>query len=84
MQFWNDKEGIAIGDPTEDTFSIIVTRDGGETWTKLLSDKLPTNASGEAAFAASNTNIVIKGDTWLVSGGKKHVFYSQIKQKHGK
>lgn len=83
MQFWNDKEGIAIGDPTEDTFSIIVTRDGGETWTKILSDKLPTNASGEAAFAASNTNIVIQGDdTWLVSGGKKaRVFYSPDKAK---
>jgi photosystem II stability/assembly factor-like uncharacterized protein len=83
MQFWNDKEGIAIGDPTEDTFSIIVTRDGGETWTKLLSDKLPTNAKGEAAFAASNSNIVIKGDdTWLVSGGKKaRVFYSSDKAK---
>jgi len=61
MQFWNDKEGIAVGDPTEDTFSVIITRDGGETWTKLLSDKLPTNAKGEAAFAASNSNIVIKG-----------------------
>ncbi|WP_166921963.1 WD40/YVTN/BNR-like repeat-containing protein [Flavobacterium poyangense] len=81
MQFWNDKEGIAIGDPIEDTFSIIVTRDGGETWTKILSDKLPTNANGEAAFAASNSNIVIKGnDTWLVSGGKKaRVFYSPDK-----
>jgi photosystem II stability/assembly factor-like uncharacterized protein len=83
MQFWNDKEGIAIGDPTEDTFSVIVTRDGGETWTKLLSDKLPTNSQGEAAFAASNTNIVINGDeTWLVSGGKKaRVFYSPDKAK---
>jgi len=81
MQFWNEKEGIAIGDPTEDTFSVIITRDGGETWTKVLSDKLPTNATGEAAFAASNTNIVIKGnDTWLVSGGKKaRVFYSADK-----
>ena len=81
MQFWNDKEGIAIGDPTEDTFSIIVTRDGGENWTKVLSDKLPTNAKGESAFAASNTNIVIQGnDTWLVSGGQKaRVFYSADK-----
>ncbi|MEO8533435.1 MAG: oxidoreductase [Flavobacterium sp.] len=86
MQFWNEKEGIAIGDPIEDTFSIIVTRDGGETWTKLLSDKLPTNAKGEAAFAASNSNIVIKGnDTWLVSGGKKaRVFYSPDKGKKWK
>lgn len=78
MQFWNNKEGIAIGDPTEDTFSVIITRDGGETWAKLLSDKLPTLAVGEGAFAASNTNIVVKGDdTWIVSGGKKaRVFYS--------
>ncbi|MEO8238612.1 MAG: oxidoreductase [Flavobacterium sp.] len=83
MQFWNDKEGIAIGDPTEDTFSMIITRDGGENWTKVLSDKLPTNAKGEAAFAASNSNIVIQGDdTWLVSGGKKaRVFYSPDKGK---
>jgi len=83
MQFWNDKEGIAVGDPTEDTFSVIITRDGGETWTKLLSDKLPTNAKGEAAFAASNSNIVIKGnDTWIVSGGKKaRVFHSADKGK---
>lgn len=83
MQFWNDKEGIAIGDPIEDTFSIIITRDGGDTWTKLLSDKLPTNAKGEAAFAASNSNIVIKGNqTWIVSGGKKaRVFHSADKGK---
>ncbi|KQO21672.1 oxidoreductase [Flavobacterium sp. Leaf82] len=83
MQFWNDKEGIAIGDPTEDTFSIIITRDGGENWTKLLSDKLPTNATGEAAFAASNSNIVIKGnETWIFSGGKKaRTFYSPDKGK---
>jgi photosystem II stability/assembly factor-like uncharacterized protein len=36
---------------------------------------------GEAAFAASNTNIVVKGNkTWIVSGGKKaRVFYSPDK-----
>jgi photosystem II stability/assembly factor-like uncharacterized protein len=52
-----------------DFLSIIVTRDGGNTW-KLPADKLPRTANGEAAFAASNTNIVIKGNnTWIVSGG---------------
>ncbi|MBF7090828.1 oxidoreductase [Flavobacterium sp. ALJ2] len=83
MQFWNDTEGIAIGDPTEDSFSIVITRDGGNTWVKILADQLPTMANGEAAFAASNTNIVIKGkETWLVSGGKRaRVFYSNNKGK---
>jgi photosystem II stability/assembly factor-like uncharacterized protein len=81
MQFWNDKEGIAIGDPIEGSFSVITTRDGGVSWQKIPSDRLPQLDDGEAAFAASNTNIVIKGKaTWLVSGGKKaRVFYSSDK-----
>lgn len=83
MQFWNDKEGIAIGDPIEGSFSVITTRDEGVSWQKTPSDRLPHLEEGEAAFAASNTNIVIKGNaTWLVSGGKKaRVFHSRNKGK---
>ncbi len=83
MQFWNDLEGIAIGDPIEGCFSVITTRDGGTTWQKIPSDQLPQLAEGEAAFAASNTNIVIKeNSTWLVSGGKSaRVFFSDDKGK---
>ena len=83
MQFWNNLEGIAIGDPIENCFSIIITRDGGKTWSKLSCDNLPKLDVGEAAFAASNTNIVIKGDkTWLVSGGTKaRIYYSDDKGK---
>ncbi len=81
LQFWNDKEGIAIGDPIENCLSLLITRDEGLTWTKIQCDKLPKVVEGEAAFAASNTNIVIKGNsTWIVSGGKKsRVFYSPNK-----
>jgi photosystem II stability/assembly factor-like uncharacterized protein len=83
IQFWNDKEGIAVGDPVEDCLSIIITRDGGNTWYKILCTTLPKVVNGEAAFAASNSNIVIKGNkTWIVSGGKKsRVFYSPDKGK---
>ena len=31
MIFWNDKEGIAMGDPTENCISVIITRDGGNS-----------------------------------------------------
>ncbi|HSD07249.1 oxidoreductase [Flavobacterium sp.] len=81
MQFWNDKEGIAIGDPLTDRLCILKTLDGGFTWNKIPESKLPKIFDGEAHFAASNTNIIIKGDnTWIVSGGKKaRVFYSQDK-----
>ncbi|TXE10669.1 oxidoreductase [Gelidibacter salicanalis] len=71
LAFWNAKEGIAIGDPTDSCMSIIITRDGGETWTKITCDQLPKIKEGEAAFAASNSNIAIVGDnTWIATGGK--------------
>jgi photosystem II stability/assembly factor-like uncharacterized protein len=81
MRFWNDAEGIAIGDPTEDCMSIIITRDGGKTWNKLSCDTLPKTKEGEAAFAASNTNIAIVGNhTWIATGGKaSRVMYSTDK-----
>ncbi len=81
MTFWNDKEGIAMGDPTEDCLSIIITRDGGKNWSKIVCDELPKVAMGEAAFAASDTNIAINGDyTWILTGGmKSRVFYSADK-----
>lgn len=72
MKFWNDKEGIAIGDPIDNCMSVIITRDGGNFWEKLPCDKLPEMKKGEAAFAASNSNIAIFGDhAWVATGGKK-------------
>jgi photosystem II stability/assembly factor-like uncharacterized protein len=81
LRFWNNNEGIAIGDPTDGCMSIIITRDGGQTWNKVLCDKLPIAVEGEAAFAASNTNIAIVGDnTWVATGGKaSRVLYSPDK-----
>ncbi|MGV3696017.1 YCF48-related protein [Flavobacterium sp.] len=81
MDFWNENEGIAVGDPTEDCLSILITRDGGNSWKKTSCANLPKVAEGEAAFAASNTNISIKGNkSWIVSGGKQsRVFYSADK-----
>ena len=81
MAFWNNKEGIVMGDPTDGCLSILITRDGGETWQKVSCEKLPKTFTGEAAFAASNGNIAIVGDkTWVVSGGmKSRVFYSADK-----
>ncbi|WP_306350957.1 WD40/YVTN/BNR-like repeat-containing protein [Flavobacterium sp. '19STA2R22 D10 B1'] len=83
MQFWNNKEGIAMGDPMNGCLSIIVTTDGGETWVKKSCEGLPKIEEGEGAFAASNTNLIIRGDkTWMVTGGKKsRIFVSTDKAK---
>lgn len=71
LKFYNAYEGIAIGDPIDGCFSIIKTVNGGKSWAKLSCDLLPKIEEGEAAFAASNTNIEIVGDsTWIVTGGQ--------------
>ncbi|PZX38168.1 hypothetical protein LX97_02749 [Nonlabens dokdonensis] len=70
MKFWNDQEGIAFGDPTEDCLSVIKTFDGGESWAKCKCTYLPEFIKDEAAFAASNSNISIyKDNVWLATGG---------------
>jgi len=72
MKFWNDEEGIAVGDLIGDCLSVIVTRDGGNSWKKLPCEMLPKVEKGEVAFAASNSNIAIYGDNaWVATGGKK-------------
>ncbi len=83
MAFWNDNEGIAMGDPTGPCLSIIITRDGGNRWEKLPCDMLPQTETGEAAFAASNSNIALFGDhAWIATGGKRaRVFHSADKGK---
>jgi photosystem II stability/assembly factor-like uncharacterized protein len=83
MQFWNPQEGIAMGDPTDGCISIIITRDGGDSWQKLPCGQLPAAAEGEAAFAASNSNIALHDDhAWVVTGGAKaRVLHSSDKGK---
>ena len=83
MRFWNAQEGIAIGDPTEDCMSVIITRDGGKSWNKVPCDNLPKVKEGEAAFAASNTNIVTIGNkVWIATGGKtSRILFSDDKGK---
>jgi photosystem II stability/assembly factor-like uncharacterized protein len=78
MQFYNELDGIAVGDPIDGCLSIITTHDGGNSWQKLPCNNAPKVIDGEAVFAASNTNIVIKNNkTWIVTGGKKaRVFLS--------
>ena len=79
MKFWNDQEGIAIGDTTDDCLSIIITRDGGFTWNKLSCDNLPEGKEKEGAFAASNTNIDIVGNKTWVATTAGRIYYSEDK-----
>jgi len=78
IKFFDELNGIAIGDPTDNCLSVLITRDGGNNWKKIPCERLPKIEDGEAAFAASNTNIAIVGDNaWVVTGGlKSRVFHT--------
>ncbi|MCG2460999.1 oxidoreductase [Flavobacteriaceae bacterium F89] len=86
MHFWNDREGIAVGDSRAvgsggNCLSIIITRNGGNTWRKLDCSSLPRGIEGEGAFAASNTNIATIGDkTWIATTSSR-IYFSGDKGK---
>lgn len=86
MAFWNNREGVIIGDPTKGCMAFLITRDGGETWNPVPCDKIEKAEEGEAAFAASNSNIAIVGDSiWGLSGGQaSRVYFSSDKGKNWK
>lgn len=82
MTFWNDREGIAIGDSMNGCLSVIISRDGGNSWNKLPCSDLPEGIDGEGAFAASNTNIVVVGDkTWIATTSSR-IYFSEDKGKN--
>ena len=73
--------GIVIGDPTVDCLSVLLTENSGESWQKISCDLLPKTIEGEAAFAASDTNVkIIDGVIYIISGGtKSRLFMSEDK-----
>ena len=79
MKFWNDKEGLAIGDSMDGCLSVIITRDGGTNWSKISCEDLPASDAGEGAFAASNTNIAIVGDHCWIATTSSKIYYSPDK-----
>ncbi|MBT8282012.1 MAG: oxidoreductase [Muriicola sp.] len=81
MTFWNDREGLAIGDEMGGCLSVLITRDGGTTWNKIPCADLPKAIPGEGAFAASNTNIAVVGDKAWIGTTEGRIYYSPDKGK---
>lgn len=71
LAFFDDRHGLALGDPMGGRFVVLVTRDGGESWSEAADASRPAAMDGEAAFAASGTSLVVAGTRfgWLGSGG---------------
>jgi hypothetical protein len=50
-------EGILLGDPVKDQFTILETKDGGVNWKRDESKSLELHSASLAAFAASNSSM---------------------------
>jgi photosystem II stability/assembly factor-like uncharacterized protein len=85
IAFWDEKNGIGLGDPVKGQFQLIVTDDGGANWKRLAAKDLPPTLAKEGAFAASGTCLVTHGenDVWFGTGGAKaaRVFHSADRGK---
>ena len=71
MSFWDPDHGIVFGDSIAGQFCILITENGGRTWTRVPKESLPAALPGEGAFAASGTNIAVWGRShaWIATGG---------------
>lgn len=69
--FWDENNGIAVGDPVDESIYMIKTSDGGKSWSRVPAQNLPPIRSGEYCFAASGTGIVTVGNrhVWFGTGG---------------
>ena len=70
MTFWDATHGIVFGDSVNLQFYILITADGGRTWSRIPTANLPPAQGNEGAFAASGTNIALFGKSyaWIGTG----------------
>lgn len=70
MSFWDANHGIVFGDSVDGQFYILLTENGGGSWSRVPAGMLPPALENEGAFAASGTNIAVLGKThaWIGTG----------------
>ncbi|HEX4169123.1 MAG TPA: hypothetical protein VHZ55_26980 [Bryobacteraceae bacterium] len=72
IAFWNQQQGMLLGDPVNGRFRIFKTSDGGRHWSRDESAGLEIDPGGESAFAASNSALVLGPDgmsAYFATGG---------------
>ena len=71
IRFWDARHGVAMSDPVGGRFLVLVTADGGDSWTEVATDRIPPALAGEGGFAASGSCLTVFGGShaWFASGG---------------
>jgi photosystem II stability/assembly factor-like uncharacterized protein len=71
VAFGDADHGTAISDSVDGRFVVLTTADGGRTWTHVPTDRLPPALPDEGAFAASGTNVTMRGRDRIWIGTSK-------------
>jgi subtilisin family serine protease/photosystem II stability/assembly factor-like uncharacterized protein len=50
VYFWNDKEGVCMGDPINNYFEIYTTTDGGQHWKQVPTSNIPVALTKEYGY----------------------------------
>lgn len=67
IAFLDRNRGFILGDPVNDFWMILETRDGGKSWKSL--ENLPPSEDGEAAFAASASSMIATENSLIFGTG---------------
>lgn len=70
ISFWDDQRGVAYGDAIDKFPYILLTQDGGQSWSRVDGSRLPRAGSGEGGFAASGSCVTTgeNGAAWIATG----------------
>jgi photosystem II stability/assembly factor-like uncharacterized protein len=77
LDFFDDQNGMVIGDPINGKVFLAQTHNGGDSWTQMKTASFPDLVNGEACFASSGSNLVMlskKKFAFITGGVQSHLF----------
>ena len=76
MAFRDARRGLAFSDSVDKASIVLRTDDGGSTWTRIAPERLPAALDGEGAYAASGSNVAIRGSHAWIGTTASRVLYT--------
>lgn len=78
ISFWDQNNGLVMGDPIDGKLFILKTKNGGNSWEKISGEKIPKSLGNEGGFAASGTCLALTGNknAWIGTGGDSARVYA--------
>ncbi len=82
LVFFDNQNGMVIGDPINGKVFLAQTHNGGDSWTHMNTASFPDLVDGEACFASSGSNIVMlskKKFAYITGGIQSNLFIGKKK-----